>query len=118
MNNVSINNGTLIVEPLGLDKLWSFKRKLEFPIAHICGATFDPGASNEPKGIRHPGLAIPGKWVGTFTKDNETSFWNVLGQNRTVVIQLRDEKFERLYLTVSDPRSVVDAVNRATSQAR
>ena len=67
----------LVVEPQGLDKLWSFTRKLEIPLSHVRGATFDPGANQEPKRLRASGLAIPGKWAGTFNKDGDKSFWNV-----------------------------------------
>ncbi len=69
MNTVTVNQATLIVEPMGLDKLWSFKRRLEIPLAHVRGATFDPGINDEPKGIRWPGLSIPGKWSGTFRQN-------------------------------------------------
>jgi hypothetical protein len=116
VNTVTVTDSMLLVEPQGLNKLWSLTRKLEFPLAHVRGATFDPGASNEAKGLRHPGLAVPGKWVGTFTKDGDTSFWNVAKQDKTIVVQLQDDEFERLYLTVEDPRGTVDLINAALEQ--
>jgi hypothetical protein len=112
MNTVTVTDRTLSVEPHGLDKLWSFTRRLEFPIDHIRGATYDPGANSEPKGIRAPGLHLPGKWAGTFHRDGEKSFWNVSAPDRTVVIELTGEEYKRLYLTVDDPRAVVDQINR------
>jgi hypothetical protein len=111
MNTVTTTDATLTVEPQGLDKLWSLTRKLEFPADHVRGATLDPGANHEPKGIRAPGLAIPGKWSGTFHRDGEKSFWNVSGPDATVVVELTGEDFDRLYLTVDDPRAVVDSIN-------
>lgn len=113
MNTITIDNGTLRVEPRGLDKLWSFTRHLEFPLKNVRGATFDPGANAEPKGIRRPGLHIPGKWAGTFSRQGEKSFWNVSSPGNTVVIELENESYQRLFLTVADPRPVVDAVNAA-----
>lgn len=112
MNTVTLTDTTLDVEPTGLDKLWSFTRKLEIPIAHVRGATFDPGANAEPKGLRGPGLHVPGKWSGTFTRDGEKSFWNVSTPGDTIVIELAgEEHFQRLFLTVDEPRAVVDAIN-------
>ena len=111
MNTVTITPESLTVEPLGLDKLWSLRRRLEFPAGHVRGATFDPGANSEPKGLRAPGLHIPGKWSGTFHRDGEKSFWNVSAPDRTVVVELVDEDFDRLYLTVDEPRTVVDEIN-------
>ena len=113
MNIITLTDTTLVVEPQGLDKLWSFTRKLEIPLNHVRGATFDPGANQEPKGLRAPGLAIPGKWAGTFNKDGDKSFWNVSAPSETVVIELVDEHSARLVLTVGHPRSVVDAINVA-----
>lgn len=117
MNTVTVTDSLLIVEPRGLDKMWSFRRELQIPLAHVRGATFDPGANDEPKGLRAPGLSIPGKWAGTFNKDGDKSFWNVSGPGATVVIELADEHYARLVLTVENPRSVVDTVNVAAQGA-
>lgn len=121
MNNaVTLTPDALLVEPTGLDRMWSFTRRLTIPLAHVRGATIDPDAAAEPKGLRHPGLAVPGKWAGTFTKDGDTSFWNVSGRRsghrRTIVVQLDQEKYQRLYLTVADPRGTVDAINAAITR--
>ena len=116
MNTVTLTNGNLVVEPQGLDRIWSLRRSLEFPVAHLRGATLDPGANAEPKGIRAPGLQLPGKWCGTFHRDGEKSFWNVSGPDRTVVIELADEDFDRLYLTVDEPRDLVDRINAAIAE--
>jgi len=113
MNTVTISGSSLIVEPKGLDKLWSFTRALEIPLSHVRGATFDPGANNEPKGIRAPGVALPGKWAGTFHRAGERAFWNVSTPGETIVIELTDEHYTRLVLTVHNPREVVDAINTA-----
>ena len=116
---VTLTPDTLLIEPTGLDRMWSFTRRLTIPLAHVRGATVDPDAATEPKGLRHPGLAVPGKWAGTFTKDGDTCFWNVSarrsGHRRTIVVQLDQEKYQRLYLTVADPRGTVDAINAALS---
>ena len=115
--SVTLTADALVIKPIGLDKLWSFTRQLTIPLQHVRGATLDPHAAAEPKGLRHPGLAVPGKWAGTFTKDGDTCFWNVssrrAGHQRTVVIQLDQQEYQRLYLTVADPRGTVDAINAA-----
>lgn len=103
MNKVTVTDATLRIEPAGLDKLWSLRRRLDIPLAHVRGATLDPGVHKEPKGIRKPGLAVPGKWAGTFSKDGEKSFWNVGKTGETIVIELCDEQYERLVLSVEDP---------------
>ena len=42
-NTVTITDTTLSVEPHGLDKMWSYTSRLEFPLTHVRGATHDPG---------------------------------------------------------------------------
>lgn len=111
-NRVIMTDGHLVVEPEGLSKLWSFTRRLSVPLAHVRGATFDPGMRAEPKGWRGPGLRIPGKLSGTFHADGKRQFWNVSGYDKAIVITLDPaERFERLVLTVDDPNDVVDAIN-------
>lgn len=113
MNTVTITEESLIVEPQGLDVIWSLTKQLKIPLAHVRGATFDPGANHDVKGIRGPGLGMPGKWSGTFTHEGEKSFWNVSTPNQTIVVQLTDEHFDRLVLTVDEPRAIVNQINSA-----
>jgi hypothetical protein len=114
INRVTVTDDCLVVEPLGLNKLWSFTRRLRIPLAHVRGATFDPGMRNEPKGRRGPGLGLPGKLSGTYNADGRKQFWNVSGYERAVVVTLDPaERFDRLVITVDDPNGVVDAINGA-----
>ncbi|MGX5695434.1 hypothetical protein ACWKWP_04480 [Agromyces soli] len=117
MNSITVTPDRLVVEPLGLDKLWSLRNRIDVPVAHVRGATIDPGVSAEPKGVRAPGLAMPGKWAGTFHRDGERVFWNVSSPDPTIVIELTGEHFDRLVLSVERPREIVDAVNAAVSAA-
>lgn len=115
MNAVDVIDGRLVVEPKGLDKLWSFTRRLEIPLTHVRGATSDPGASDEPKGLRAPGLGLPGKIAGTFHRDGVKTLYNITGKANTVVIELVDEEYQRLVLTVDNPRDVVLLVNESAA---
>ena len=44
MVEISINGEQLYLEVQGLDKLWSFRGKLEIPLRHIRGVRHDPEA--------------------------------------------------------------------------
>jgi hypothetical protein len=116
-NTVTIEDGRLVVEPVGLNKLWGLRRRITVPLAQVRGATYDPGATHAGKGVRAPGLGLPGvKWVGTFYKDGDKCYWNVRAGGQTIVIELGDgAPFARLHLTVGDGRAVVDRVNAAVS---
>ncbi len=115
MNTVTITDTMLEVEPQGLDKMWSFTRRLRIPLEHVRGATFDPGAADDRKGLRGPGLGVPGKWSGTWTLEGEKHFWNVSSAQDTIVVELEAEHYTRLFLTVEQPGEVVDAINAALS---
>ena len=116
-NDVSVTAGRLAVEPRGLDKLWGLRGRIEVPLSQVRGATYDPEATHTGKGWRAPGLALPGrKWVGTFYRDGQRSYWNVRRGCPTVVIELAPPaRYARLYLSVDDGRAVVDRVNAAVT---
>ena len=110
-NNLEFTDTTLVVEPLGLDKVWSLKGSIDIPWKHVRGATHYPGMKNEPKGLRFPGLRMGEKLAGTFHSNGEKLFWNVSGFENTVVIELTGEEFDRLVLTVDDPVTIVERIN-------
>ncbi|MDK0517546.1 hypothetical protein [Streptomyces sp. ML-6] len=98
----------------GLDKLWALKSRLTIPLAHVRGATADPGIVKEPKGLRSPGAHVPGVvTAGTFHIDGERVFWDVRNPAKAVVIQLADERYARLVIQVPDPRATVSLVEGA-----
>ena len=110
---VTIPAPSLSVEPHGLDKIWSFTSRLEFPLAHVRGATHDPGLRHEPKGWNVPGLQTGGKVSGTCHANGTAQFWNISGYENTLVITLEDERFTHLYLTVDDPAGLAAEINAA-----
>ncbi|MGW3493764.1 hypothetical protein [Streptomyces sp. NPDC001020] len=114
MAHISIDDDNLIVEIEGLDKLWALKSRLTIPLAHVRGATADPGIVKEPKGLRSPGTHVPGVvTAGTFHVDGERVFWDVRDPAKAVVIQLADERYARLVIQVSDPHATVALVEDA-----
>jgi len=116
MAHVSITQDRLNVELTGLRRLWAFKRRIQVLLTHVRGATVDPGVFAEPKGVRSPGLHVPGMAaLGSFRRDGEWTFWEARVGDRSVVIELRDERYTRLVLQVADPRAVVDQVNSAVA---
>ena len=118
MARLSIAADRLVMELQGLHKLWALKSRIDVPLAHVRGATVDPGIVREPKGLRAPGLHVPGAAViGTFRRDGEKHFWDVTGRAHPVVVQLVDEDYDRLIVEVADPHAVVDQVNRAVLRA-
>ena len=110
-NKLTLTDAELIVEPLGLDKLWSLTGSITIPWEHVRGATHDPGMKHEPKGFRAPGLRSGQKLAGTFHADGGRQFWNISGYENAVVIELKDEHFDRLIVSLDNPAECVARIN-------
>ena len=66
---ITLADGRLVVEPVGINKLWRLRRRIEVHLAQVRGAPYDPGAAHAGKRMRAPGLTWPGrKWVGAFSR--------------------------------------------------
>lgn len=111
MADVSIDEGALVIEIEGMDKLWALKSRMEIPLGNVRGATADPGAGRDRKGMRVYGTHWPGVIVaGTFHVDGERVFWDVRDPAKAVVIELRDERYARLVIEVADPLATVQLI--------
>lgn len=119
MARVLIDSTTMTVQVEGLHRLWGFKRRITAPLAHVRGATVDPGVVDEPKGLRAPGLGL-GRvaTIGTFYRDGERHFWDVTAGGRPIVVELEGERYDRLVIEVEDPHATVDAINAAATSRR
>lgn len=119
MARVEIDETTMTVHVQGLHQLAGLKRRISAPLAHVRGATVDPGVMGEPKGIRAPGLGL-GRLatIGTFYRHRRRHFWDVTAKGTPIVIELEDEPYERLIVEVDDPHTTVDRINAAVLPRR
>jgi len=109
MVDLSISGGNLLLHVLGADKLWALKSSLEIPLQHIAGIRANPSiAHGSWHGLRFPGTSVPGViTAGTFYQDGKRVFWDVHNPDNTVVIELRDERYNQLIVEVADPAAAV-----------
>ena len=118
MTAVEIAGDDLVVTMQGLDRFWSLRRRITVPLAHVRGATADPGVGRESAGIRSPGTYVPRViTAGSYRKDGEWTFWNLRGSQQAVVVELTGERFRRLVLGVDDARAVAERVERALTRS-
>jgi hypothetical protein len=115
MVELSISGGNLGLHVLGADKLWALKSSLEIPLKHIAEIRADASiARGWWHGIRMPGTNIPGVLTaGTFYQDGKRVFWDVHNPENTVVIDLKDERYNELIVEVADPKAAVELVKAA-----
>ena len=114
MVDLSISSGNLVLHVRGADK-WAFKSSLEIPVAHVAEVRADAAIAHAWwHGIRMPGTSIPGVLTaGTFYQDGKRVFWDVHNPDRTVVIELKDERYNELIVEVADPKAAVEVVKAA-----
>jgi hypothetical protein len=112
MVDLSVSGGNLVLHVRGADKLWALKSSLEIPLAHIAEIRADPAiAHGWWHGLRMPGTNIPGVLTaGTFYQHGKRIFWDVHNPDNTVVIRLKDERYNELIVEVADPQATVELV--------
>jgi hypothetical protein len=113
---IDIDGATLTVRPRGLDVVWTTRRRITVPLEHVQGARIDPDV------VRH------GPWLGAGYTDalldytvaagpmfvqGRREFWDVHFPDRTVVVDLTGEQYERLVVDVDDPEATVAEINAA-----
>jgi hypothetical protein len=114
MARVEVAGEQLTVQIEGMDKLWTFKSRLEIPLAHVTDAEANPEVVRGWKDWRGPGAQVPGVIVaGTFHHQGDRVFWDVHDPAKAVVIHLADERYARLVIGVDDPAATVAAIRRA-----
>ena len=81
---------------------------LEIPLVHITGVRADSEvARGWWHGVRMPGTSVPGViTAGTFYQDGKRVFWDVHHPEKTIVIDLHDERFnETLFETLDNQQN-------------
>jgi hypothetical protein len=115
MVDLSISGDRLVLDVRGADKLWALKSSLEIPLAHVTQIRADPAiAHGWWHGLRMPGTNLPGViTAGTFYQDGKRIFWDVHRPENTIVIELKDERYNELIVEVADPQGAVKIVKSA-----
>jgi hypothetical protein len=119
MVEITIQDDTAVFEVQGLDKLWALKSRLEIPLENIRAVRADPTiARGWWKGIRAPGTHLPGVIVaGTFYQHGKRIFWDVHDPERTIVVELADERYDELIVEVADPAAAIAQLEAARGWA-
>lgn len=119
MVKISINADRIHLDIEGIDQLWTLRSHLEFPLSHIRAVRVDPEAARGWwHGIKMWGSNIPGVLTaGTFYQDGIV-FYDVHDPDRTIVLDLDHEHYNRLVVEVEDPEKVKAMIDRAIAKPR
>jgi hypothetical protein len=101
---VDVHGDHLVVDVRGTEKAMRLLTRLHIPLEHVQGAEADPEIEHTLwRGWRIPGVHLSG-----------VRFYDVHGHpDKTIVIHLKDETYDRLIVEVQDPAEVVAKINDA-----
>ena len=101
---VEVHGDHLVIDVRGVEKAMKLLSRLSIPLEHVQGAETDPEIEHTLwRGWRIPGVHLPG-----------VRFYDVHGhRDKTIVIRLKDETYDRLIVEVPDPAEVVAKINDA-----
>jgi hypothetical protein len=104
----------------GIDRMWALRSQLEFPLSHIRSARVDPQAARGWwHGIRLWGSNIPGiLTAGTFYQNGRVVFYDVHDPERTIVIELDHEHYDRIVVEVEQPEVEATRISKAIAASR
>jgi hypothetical protein len=102
--HVDVHGDHLVISVRGKELAMTFLSDLRIPLEHVRGVEADPEIEHTLwRGWRIPGVHLPG-----------VRFYDVHGhRDKTIVIYLRDETYDRLIVEVSDPAEVIAKINEA-----
>ena len=120
MVEIKIEGDRAAFEIEGWDRLWSLRSRLEIPLDHIKGAHVDPQpAMGWFQGLKVAGTDVPNVFrAGTFYQDHGFVFWDVHHPEKTIVVELEHERFQKLVIEVADPDITAREINQALSGRR
>jgi len=108
MASVQVGADAVVIALRRTEKIEALHGDLTIPRASITRAIHVPDGLAEISGIRAPGLGIPGHaMVGTFRDEGTRTFAACHGHRPAVLLELVDQPFDRVILTVEDPEAVL-----------
>ena len=101
---VEVQGDHLVIDVRGTEKAIRLLSRLRIPLEHVQGTEADPEIEHTLwRGWRIPGVHLPG-----------VRFYDVHGhRDKTIVVHLKDETYDRLVVEVQDPAEVVAKINDA-----
>lgn len=111
MNVVTIADKSVDIEVSGMDKLWSFKSRIEIPRNSIDKVYLRPKELKPPR-LRIAGLRIPNLIVaGTYRGSGRKEFWNTHRCRECIVFDLRDFDYTRVVIEVNGAHQLIDKLS-------
>ena len=97
-----------VFEVKGLHKLWALKSQITIPKENIIKAYANQESLNWIMALRMPGTHIPGLiTAGTYIVKDGTIFCDVMNQDKSIVVELKDEHYKKLIIEVDNVEAAI-----------
>src|SRR5687767_6026210 len=114
MPTIELTESELILHLGFWEKLVAVHGSLRIPLAHVRGATEDPGYFTANMGLRAPGTYLPGIIAaGTYYHQGDRQFVYMTRRSHPVVIELAGERWARIVIGVAEARATAARINAA-----
>ena len=112
MVQISKTSNLVVIKILGFHKLWALKHQLRIPATDIVKVYQNEVEFNAFKGIRF-GTHVPGLiTAGTYFLNGKRNFWDVMNKKNTVIIELKNNYYTKLYLEVQDTEQLFQLLKK------
>jgi hypothetical protein len=112
---LEISNGKLKIDLENLEKALGIKGGFEIPLQNIVKAGTEALRTGWTE-TRAPGAHVPGAVkAGTYNTPRGREFWYVTDKG-VLVLELEDEPYQRIILSVDGNQKWADRINKATSK--
>lgn len=112
MATVAISAKEVVVELSTMEKIGGLHGDVHIARSHVTGVEAVDKPMQHVRGLRFPGTAVPGLvLIGTYISSGNKTFAVCHGRGPGVVMQVTDEAFDTVVVSVDDPESVVSQLS-------
>lgn len=114
-----VEDGILVFELHGADKILSVKRRIQVPLANVVSVSTERASWTPFRQLRVMGASLPGVVKdGTFITEDGYVFFEMHDPDRCITVTLAHEKYKKIVFEVEDKESAARMVNEAIRKLR
>ena len=114
MATVQLTPMTVAVHFTRAEKVWGLLRDVELPRAAVRGVDVVHDPLSDIRGVRAPGLALPGRWkIGTWRRRGERTVVSVRAGQPAVRLRLEGARYDTVLVGADDAATLARSLTPA-----
>lgn len=111
MVDVTLKDDTFVFKIMGWHQIWALQSGFSFPKSAVVNAYQDPEELKKWAGWR-VGTHVPFLiTAGIFSKKGQRNFWDVTRSKNTIIVTLKNQVYDKLYIEVKNPQETLTLLN-------